>query len=144
MPDLRAAVSRHELSYRMLPYRPAALGISAIVVAALISGCNSEQLMCPQWLVSPIIVEVRDAATGLPAAQGAMGTIRSGTYVGTLLPATSTEPLELHAPGGPGMYDVTVQKTGYRDWTRNDVRVTGGRCGVEKSVVLRANLERTS
>lgn len=121
-----------------------ARSVCGLGLGFLVFGCSSEQLMCPQWILSPIVVEVRDAATGAPAAVGATGSIRSGSFVSELTLPWPNEDLELYSSGGPGIYDVIVQKPGYRDWIRNDVRVTGGRCGVEKSVVLRANLERTS
>jgi hypothetical protein len=98
--------------------------------------------MCPQWILSPIVVEVRDAATGEPAAAGATGTIRGGgTETPPVLPS-SNERLRLYSTGGPGTYDVVVQKPGYLDWRRGGVHVEGGNCGVEREVVVRADLLR--
>lgn len=117
--------------------------IAVLAVAAFQpTACQSDPISCPQWILSPIIVEVRDAATGEPAAQGASGWIIMGRDSARMLPATPTEQLELHAPGGPGIYDVVVQKAGFRNWTRDNVYVRGGNCGVERSVRLRADLER--
>lgn len=99
--------------------------------------------MCPQWILSPIIVEVRDATTGAPAAVGATGTIRSGGFVSALVLPAPGEALKLYSSGGPATYDVLVQKSGYRDWQRNGVYVRGGHCGVEREVTLRADLVRT-
>jgi hypothetical protein len=99
--------------------------------------------MCPQWILSPIVVEVRDATTGVPAAVGATGTIRSPGFVSALTLPAPIEQLRLYSSGGPGTYDVLVQKPGYIDWQRNGVYVRGGKCGVEREVVLRADLVRT-
>ena len=86
-------------------------------------------------------MEVRDASTNAPAAQGATGSIKSGRFSSPLFPATPSEPLIMAAEGGPGVYDVRVQKQGYGDWARSGVLVLGGRCGVQQSVVLHAALD---
>lgn len=112
------------------------------MAAMLPATCRSDSIMCPGENLSPIIVEVRDAAAGTPAAQGATGTIRSGDFVSPLVLPAPQEQLRLYSSGGPGVYDVVVQKPGYLDWTREGVRVAAGDCGVERSVVLRADLRR--
>ena len=111
---------------------------------ALAGACRgSTDVVCPSIFIAPIVVQVRDAATGAPAAAGATGTIRSGGFDFTLVPSgTGTEALELRAgAGGVGTYDVRVTKPGYQEWTRAGVRVPGGRCGPYDSVVLDARLE---
>lgn len=120
--------------------RRLALGILAAFPLAV--ACQADQIVCPQAILSPIIVEVRDAATGAPAAVGATGEIRSGDFVSPLVLLGATEDLELYSSGPPATYDVVVRKSGYRDWTRSGVYVQGGTCGVARSIVLRANLER--
>lgn len=114
----------------------------SLPLALFITACGAGSIMCPQWILSPIIVEVRDAATGQPAAVGSSGTIRSGGNATALFLPSSTESLRLYSAGGPGIYDVFVQKPGYLDWRRDGVQVAGGKCGVEKEVVVRADLVR--
>jgi hypothetical protein len=89
------------------------------------------------------MVEVRDALTGAPAAQGATGSIQHREYIAALQPIVSAEPLLLlTSRGGPGQYSVMVQKSGYRDWVRRRVYVAAGSCGA-KTVRLRADLQRS-
>ncbi len=113
-----------------------------IVLLAIPVACGSPTMLCPGNIDLPIQVETRDANTGAPAAQGAKGLITNGDYSAALLPATQSEPLWLAAVGGPGTYNVLIQKTGYKDWTQNGVYVKGSACGVNKTVLLSANLVR--
>ncbi len=113
------------------------LGGMAFILTA---SCNSEATLCPQWIPPPILVEVRDGATRLPAAQGATGWIQNGAYTAPLAPATPSELLVLAATGGPGTYAVVVQKAGYRTWVKDGVYVRGSKCGVDKPATLRADL----
>jgi hypothetical protein len=118
--------------------------IALALLAALpfAGACQSDEVLCPQAILSPIIVEVRDASTGAPAAVGASGEIRSGSFTSPLALPGGNEDLELYSSGSAATYDVVVRKSGYRDWTRNGVLVLGDRCGVMASMILRANLER--
>ena len=122
---------------RMVLYGPLALFISA---------CGGGSIMCPQWILSPIVVEVRDAATGEPAAVGASGIIRKGNRETPLFVPGPNEHLRLFSNGGPdngpGLYDVFVQKSGYLDWRRDGVYVAAGNCGIERTVEVRADLVR--
>ena len=136
--DRQCCISSQSYSreaWRRLAYSPL---IAALFVTA---SCNQGAILCPAHLPPPILVEVRDATTGQPAAQGASGWITSGSYTSPLMPAAADEPLVLASEGGAGTYDVAVQKAGYSTWTRNGVLVRGGRCGVQRSVVLGAALQ---
>ena len=123
-------------------YRQGFLKLLYAPLALFIAACGGGPMMCPQWLLSPIVVEVRDAATGAPAAVGATGSIRSGDRETPLRLPSPTEQLRLYSTGGPGTYDVFVQKPGYLDWRRDGVYVEGGNCGVEREVTVRADLLR--
>lgn len=113
------------------------LWITALV---FLFACRPPEVMCPQWIVPPITVEVRDVQSGLPAAQGSVVTFRIGGQSATVRPAAA-EQVEVSALGGPGTYYVLVQKQGYKDWARNGVRVRGNQCGVAETLILKANLE---
>jgi hypothetical protein len=116
----------------------------AAAVTALsfaIASCNPEAIICPANLPPPILVEVRDGLTGQPAAQGASGWIKKGNDTSPLYLAGSGDPLVLASDGGAGTYDVVVQKVSYTTWIRSGVFVAGGRCGVQRSVVLKADLQ---
>lgn len=113
--------------------------LCALVVVLV--ACNTGPVLCPAWIPPPILVEVRDRSTGAPAAQGAGGWINDGSFTSPVLPAQPGEPLVLASAGGPGFYEVVVQKAGYSTWTRRGIWVRGGSCGVNKSVHLKADLQ---
>lgn len=103
--------------------------------------------MCTDILVAGLEVEVRDAVTGEPAAFGARGEIRDGSYVemlqvegfGTI--DTATALMLVGAWERPGVYSVVVRKEGYRDWTVSGIVVEADACHVLR-VVVQAALER--
>ena len=104
------------------------------------ASCLPRATHCPSVINPPVLVAVRDGRTGIPAAQGAGGWIQNGNFVSQLAPAARNEPLVLASSGGPGVYHVVVQKSGYVTWIKRSVYVAGGSCGVNKSVQLRADL----
>lgn len=115
-----------------------------IALVAALGACNSGSIVCPAVVVPALRIEVRDAATGAPAAQGASGTARIGDRVFTLRTSGPGEQLVLDTDAGPpGSYTVLVQKPGYRDFTKS-VFVEGGACGVVRTVLVRVDLVRSS
>jgi hypothetical protein len=113
-------------------------GITALALAVLtVASCNPF-LSCTSQVQAGIAVEVKDAATGVPAADGARGIVRDGAFVDSLF-GTST-----HMSGAyerPGVYEVIIAKEGYREWRTAGVEVTSGRCHVNTAQLL-AMLER--
>src|SRR5262249_24527036 len=81
-----------------------------------------------------IVIEVRDAITGGPAACGAVGQIQSGEDIEVLteLDDCASQPDALVLEGGTraGTYTVTLTKSGYQTWVLNDVVVRSARCGL--------------
>jgi hypothetical protein len=78
-----------------------------------------------------VVVEVRDSVTGAPAADGARLIARDGAYADTSDQLPFRDPLLLRAAGERGgRYDLTVQKSSYREWTRTGVRVREDGCHV--------------
>jgi hypothetical protein len=106
--------------------------LSVIVgAAAIIAGCNPFTGACTTELRYGLNVEVRDAVTGAPAADGARLIARDGDYVETVEGPPIPGMTFLQAAGErPGRYTVTIQKTGYQDWTRDNVWVRDGGCHV--------------
>jgi len=104
-------------------------------------------IVCTEMFVAGLVVEVRDATTSEPAAFGAQGEIRDGSYVemlqveggGTVEPAVALR--LVGAWERPGVYSVVVRKEGYRDWTTSGVIVEANECHVLR-VTLQAGLER--
>lgn len=93
---------------------------------------------CPASLVPAVVVEVRDAQTGAPRAEGARGAVQDGAYVDSLKPFEVSLSLQ-GAFERPGTYAVEVHRAGYQTWTVSGVRVSKQRCGVA-TVRLLANL----
>jgi hypothetical protein len=108
-----------------------------------LAGCNVlVPTGCTLEALPYLVVEVRDARTGAPAAMGATGMVQEGSFIDTLY-AINELVLETFEYERAGTYNVRIQKAGYQDWTAQDVRVKKGRCGVE-TVTLRARLEPAS
>lgn len=100
--------------------------------------------VCTTEARAGIQVEVRDALSGEPAAQGAVGIAYDGAYADTLQLFPNVPPhLPLTLIGAverPGVYTVVVRKSGYRDWIRAGVEVRHDGCHVI-TVKLEARLE---
>lgn len=118
------------------------------LVALLAAACSPGDVTCPnEGARHPILVEVRDATTGEPAAAGATGSIRARDGSATIFPFIPGVELVLLPPlealGRHGTYDVVVRKAGYRDWERNGVYARGSdSCGgTVTTVTLQADLE---
>ena len=80
-------------------------------------------------------IQVRDSITGQFIASGARLIVRDGAFGDTVqVPANrpDVDPLPIPAAGErPGVYTLTVQKPGYREWRKSGVRVTADRCHVQ-------------
>lgn len=119
--------------------------ISALAIPVLLlTGCDSaiSETVCPAVITPAIEVEVRDAETGAPEAEGAVAVATDGTYTDTLEAAGSREyqgELVLFSLAGanerPGTYDVVVEKQGFETWTRTGVEPDVGECGVQTEVL---------
>ncbi len=110
---------------------------------ALTSGCDAlGSVTCTTIALPAIIVYVRDAPSGVPAAGGATVVARSGSYADSVSVPTGLTydyPVSL-ASERPGTYAVTVRKTGYRDWSQSNVRIDADQCHV-RTVTLTASLQ---
>lgn len=98
--------------------------------------------VCTTEAVPSITVDVRDAATHAPAAAGANGYAREGSFrVDLLVPDRALDALTMYGPfERPGTYSVVVEKAGYQRWTKENVRVRKGECHVE-TARLQADLQ---
>ena len=127
-----------------------------ITLVAAVLGCshgsddtdeaNPLVRMCTANFVPALTVEIRDMATGAPAACGSSGEVRDGDYVAPLTDGGScaTAPETTVYLEGPweraGNYTVTIRRQGYQDWVRSDVVVISDECHVQ-TVALQARLE---
>jgi hypothetical protein len=127
------------------------LKAAALGAVLILPGCGVvdvvDPVFCAAVITRAVEVEVRDARTGDPAADGATATARSGDFVETLQVVgwiSHPSPRSALVLGGveerPGVYTVRVEKAGYRSWERTGVVAESGRCGVLTAKLL-ANLE---
>jgi len=123
-----------------------------LVVATVgwLAACNSTEssgiIKCTLDLKPAIVVKIRDAASQLPAADGATGYVRDGSYVDSLEAYGETEAglLSMQAARErPGTYTVIVMKDGYQTWERQAVKVGHDVCHVQ-TVTLTADLVSTT
>ena len=115
----------------------AALSITACELPdlpGLGTACTTEAR--PAISITPV-----DALTGDTIRAAGTATVRDGAFVET---QSNTPPLP---PGfslayeRAGTYDITVDVPGYRQWTREEVRVRRGECHVT-TLVITARLEK--
>jgi hypothetical protein len=125
--------------------------ISLISAAWLLPlfGCGAEP-GCGAGVAYGVQVTVTDARTGLPAAEGATGTLAAPGFNETMIPGAWQFPGQggkllgyVGALGRPGVYMVRIEKAGYVAWERTDVRVAQGPCTVVPAL-LEARLEPTA
>ena len=101
---------------------------------------------CLAEIKPAIVVEIRDARTGAAVAQLARGVVQDGAYSDSLIAAAweSPDPTTMFARRAAnerlGLYDVRVERAGYRSWRAQDIRVGADHCGV-RTVRLQARLE---
>lgn len=111
-----------------------------------LAACDSP-IYCTLSIEPAIEVRIRDAESGLPAAEGATGYVSDGSYLDSLRTAASNGQgvlLSLQAADErPGVYTVVVLNDGYQTWKREGVRVTEDECHVQ-TVRLDAELVQTT
>jgi hypothetical protein len=109
------------------------------LAALLAAGCS--ELIggdCTTDVRPAVAVQLRDARTGAILAGPATAVARDGAFADSVQVGALDSEAWL-AQERPGVYDVTVRKAGYREWTRTGVRVRDGECHV-RTVHLVAEL----
>lgn len=115
------------------------------VFAAGTTAC-SDPVACMGTGRPGIVVQVRDARTGRPAAYQARLIMQSSTRVDTFpdftAAADSAAAMEiLGLMDTPGQFTLIVEKEGYSPWTSHRVvRSTGGHCPSVLTEVVNVNL----
>ncbi len=99
--------------------------IATLVVLSAIA-C-SESVVCTADFRYGISVSVEDSVSGASVASGARLVVRDGAYFESTSQVWVGDVL-LAAGERPGLYIVVVSKSGYRDWTRTNVRVEDDGC----------------
>ncbi len=108
------------------------------VLFAPTAACDPFPSLCDTGIVDAVEVEIRNAVSLSPIADSAQGTVREGTYVDSLRPASGTVDglLSLSgAPERPGVYEVHLTRVGYLPWDTAGVRVRDTECHVEQALV---------
>src|SRR6266508_239192 len=95
--------------------------LGLLILLAVLSSCDAlgSPSVCTLEARPGIVVEVRDSLTGAPAASGARAIARDDLFADTL------RGLDLRVSGAherPGTYGVSVNKSGYREWSVTGVR----------------------
>ena len=116
-------------------------GTVTLIVSIALTACEFNG-PCTTSVEPGLIVRVVDSVTGVPAAHGASGFAVDDEYQGTLRNIAPDDPagaLLYGADEREGTYTVSVAKSGYEAWVREEVRVTGDECHV-RTVNLEARL----
>ncbi|HEX6749450.1 MAG TPA: hypothetical protein VF092_19295 [Longimicrobium sp.] len=105
-----------------------------LLAAALLplAACTSPLLdtVCPDWIPPAVQVTVQDSLSGAVITPGATVVIRDGAYADSLTVPPPVETIGLGS-GRVGTYEVTVRKSGYRNWVKAGVQAKDGTCGVQ-------------
>jgi hypothetical protein len=135
----RASMNR--IRWRMISHR-VTTPLSAAVMLFAMNGCNDTTkpngaCAAPQPL--SVVVTVTDSISGLPAAEGAIGTLVGRGITDTLV---MSDARTLEGGSTLGTFTVRIERAGYATWTAADVRVTKkGPCGNVIPVDLTARLQ---
>lgn len=103
-----------------------------LALAPLALACGTTQV-CTADSRAGLRVDVRDAATGLPAAEQAVVVAREGDFEESLGQATALSFVGLYERAG--VYRVTVTKPGYATLDTAGVRVAEDRCHVRLTTI---------
>jgi hypothetical protein len=123
------------------------MAILLTLAGAIVACSNTEEnISCTAVELPGLRLNVRNALSGEPAAEGATGFILDGDYSETI--KTIKNPADYPqlwasmeaAYERPGTYTVVVQKPGYQEWRRENVQVDAGVCHVS-TVKLEVRLE---
>jgi hypothetical protein len=107
--------------------------LAIALTVTLVTGCKGQEIVCPSILSPGVAVEVRDAFSGATIASGAKLVAQAGSYADSMsFPAGQPDLNSAHLTGAyrPGVYTLTVTKTGYQPWIQANVNVTAAQCGV--------------
>ena len=106
-------------------------GLFALPLSVALAACNDDStggVDCPAIVPPTMLIQVTDASTGQPAAEGAGGSVTEGAFTSPLI-RYGADQLTPEATNRPGTYTVMVTKPGYQTWTRTGVVVSSTECG---------------
>jgi hypothetical protein len=119
-----------------------------LLVAAAIAGAGCHDITglfsgdCTTILVPAVSVAVLDSITGLAIENGSTARARDGSFVDSMVVSSDTTgnapyafPIPL-AYERAGVYQVSVSRAGYRDWSTSNIRVTKATCHVRTATLV--------
>ncbi len=117
----------------------------SLFLPVLFGACVFESaIFCTDSIEPALVIQVRDASSKASIADGATGYVRDGEYVDTLQVYGFGSDGTLYsfraADERPGIYEVVVQRSGFKAWHKTHVAVSTGRCHV-KTVRIVADLD---
>lgn len=108
--------------------------LAATAFALLATACDSSTA-CTASVEPGLLLDIRDATTNAPIAEGTTGTVTDGAYSDSLVPwgnDASGIPLTLAAAHErPGTYEVWVERAGYQPTTFVTPHIGSNECHVE-------------
>ena len=112
-----------------------------IALSGLAAGCRTGDVVCPTTLKYAIALRVVDSVMGMPPGTGSAVVATSGVRADTAL-SPSSENVYLIGLRRSGVFTITVETPGYRDWSSSGVVVAADDCGVPQTVLLTARIQR--
>lgn len=119
--------------------------IIVVAVAVVVAGCGSITGLfsdCTTNLVPAVSVTVIDSITSVGVEHGATARARDGSFVDSMVVTSDTTgsagfslPIPL-AYERVGVYQVSVSRAGYRDWSASNIRVTKSGCHVSTAKLV--------
>ena len=103
----------------------------------LFTGCDAlvDSKVCPASVEPAVVVEVRNAVTGVPEAKNADGRLIDGSYNDSMrVPSGNSEGVPTALAGADeraGTYTVLVEKQNFESWSQSGIEVSEGECGVK-------------
>ena len=119
----------HRLSFRHRQRTSQRLLVVVLLAPAL--GCAGiTERVCTTEYRFGITLSVRDSITRAPAGRGSLITLQSGAAVDTVKETSTFDGPYGLAGERAGVFAITIDKAGYRRWSRTGVQVTAGECHV--------------
>jgi hypothetical protein len=116
-----------------------------ILSAAILAGCESEDILCPPLPDWAVAVDVRDSVTDARLLAGARGAVHASTRVDSLRRDRISLFPDSVLVGGTveGVVEVRVEHPGYQPWTASGVRtrLEGSPCATWDTQALTARLQ---
>lgn len=119
----------HRLSFRHGQRLSQRVLVVALLAPAL--GCAAiTERVCTADFRFGISLSVRDSITRAPIGRGSLITLQSGAAVDTVKETSTFDGPYGLAGERAGVFAITIDKAGYRRWSRTGVQVTAGECHV--------------